>query len=143
MAAESFVLAMFTLCDGQEGYDRITSALLEIDSSLERREPEETLRGNIWAKSADKRGLALAAAWDGETEKVLLQESTGRYAGEFVNLYPPGVPVLVPGERITEELAAEVEKWLKQGLAVRGVELWEGKYTIPVLRNIAVRQVRR
>lgn len=140
MAAESFVLAMFTLCDGQEGYDRITSALLEIDGSLERCEPEETLRGSIWGKGADKQGLALAAAWDGETDKVLLQESPGRYAGEFVNLYPPGVPVLVPGERITEELAAEVEKWLKQGLAVRGIELREGKYTIPVLRDTVARQ---
>lgn len=140
MAAESFVLAMFTLCDEQEGYDRITRALLEIDRSLERRKTKGSLQGNIWRKSTDREKYSLTAAWDGEKEKVLLEESAGRYAGEFVNLYPPGVPVLVPGERITKELAAEVERWLKQGLAVRGIELREGKYTVRVLKDTVGRQ---
>lgn len=140
MAAESFVLAMFTLCDEQEGYDRITKALLEIDCSLGRRRTEESLQGNIWRKSADREKYTLTAAWDADKEKVLLEESAGRYAGEFVNLYPPGVPVLVPGERITEELVTEVERWLKQGLTVRGIELREGKYTVRVLKDTVGRQ---
>lgn len=140
MAAESFVLAMFTLCDEQEGYDRITKALLEIDRSLEWRRTEESLQGNIWRESIDREKYTLTAAWDAEKEKVLLEESAGRYAGEFVNLYPPGVPLLVPGERITEELVTEVERWLKQGLTVRGIELREGKYTVSVLKDTVGRQ---
>ena len=139
MAAESYVLAMFTVCDEQEGYDRITKALLEIDGSLERRKAENSLQGNIWEKSADRAGMTLTAAWDAEKEEVALEESVGRYGGDFVNLYPPGVPVLVPGERITEELAADVGRWLRQGLSVWGVELRDGKYTVRVLKNTVER----
>ena len=41
-----------------------------------------------------------------------MQESEGRIAGEFLYLYPPGIPLLVPGERISEEI---VQLWLASG----------------------------
>ena len=51
-----------------------------------------------------------------------LEESVGRLIGEFINLYPPGVPLLVPGERMTERLCGEIRNALEQGLQVQGVQ---------------------
>lgn len=137
MAAESFVLAMFTLGDKAEGYRRLTDALLEIDSGLERRrEPAEAFRNGLWPENPDGGGCRLTDAWDGEKEEVLLEESEGRLAGEFVNLYPPGVPLLVPGERITEELKRKICNWLGQGLAVQGIETREGRHLMKVLKSL-------
>ena len=69
-----------------------------------------------------------------KTEKGL-SECVGAYAGEFVNLYPPGVPVLAPGERITEEIREHIDRWLAQGLTVQGIE-WNGKeYRVKVLSH--------
>ena len=36
-------------------------------------------------------------------EKILPEESIGRVSAEVIAICPPGIPVLVPGERITEE----------------------------------------
>lgn len=53
---------------------------------------------------------------------ISLEESVGRPIGEFVNLYPPGVPLLVPGEPMTERLCREIRNALEQGLQVQGVQ---------------------
>ena len=57
------------------------------------------------------------------SEIAALEESAGRYAGEFVNLYPPGVPLLVPGERITEKLCRDIIRNVEAGLSVQGVRV--------------------
>lgn len=65
--------------------------------------------------------IPLAKAWDMPTEQIALAESEGRYIGEFINLYPPGVPLLVPGERMTGELIGMISEVEEQGLEVQGV----------------------
>lgn len=142
MAAEDFVLAMFTLNDRAEGYERMTAALLEIDGSLKgsrhpegRSKPGSVLRGRLWPEWPEADGCSLTTAWDGSKEEIALEESAGRLAGEFVNLYPPGVPLLVPGERITEKLCRRICNWLWQGLTVQGVRQQEGKYLVSVLKS--------
>lgn len=37
-------------------------------------------------------------------------------------LYPPGIPLLVPGERISQELLARVQGCLESGLSIQGME---------------------
>lgn len=138
MAGEDFVLAMFTLNDRPEGYERMTAALLETDAGLKRREGCEAWKNNfgdrLWPESSDRSGCTLAEAWDGSKEEVPLEECDGRIAGEFVNLYPPGVPLLVPGERITGELCRRIGSWLEQGLTVQGIRLQAGKRQLRILK---------
>ena len=43
-------------------------------------------------------------------------------AAEFVNLYPPGIPLLVPGEIIDENLLEVIEQYIKNGYNVQGIE---------------------
>ncbi len=126
MASVSFVLAMFTVNDGEEAYRRMTEALLEIDGDMAKQcssEYHERALETWEALEAEKDVLPLAAAWDRTTERVALEESVGRYVGEFVNRYPPGVPLLVPGERITEPMCRTIRKSVEQGLTVQGIEL--------------------
>lgn len=140
MAAEDFVLAMFTLNDRPEGYRRMTEALLEIDGSLKGRKSSEdqnkmwdVLQEGLWPEHPKTGGCRLTTAWDRKKEEVTLEDSRGRIAGEFVNLYPPGAPLLVPGERITEELYVKICSWLQQGLTVQGIRQQEGRYLVKVL----------
>lgn len=146
MACASYVLAMFTVNDGLEGYERMTEALLEIDSQLADKAGSVSLlwrsdtsktqaASSIWEQPSNPPSdiIPLSKAWDMDTEEVLLEESTGRYAGDFVNLYPPGVPVLVPGERFTKQLCQEVKSWLDAGLMVQGVRHQDDKIFVKVL----------
>lgn len=49
-----------------------------------------------------------------------LKESIGHIAGEFVMCYPPGIPVLAPGERVTEEIINYIEYAKKKGSSLTG-----------------------
>ena len=146
MASESYVLAMFTVNDGAEGYERMTRALLEIDGALEEVrsasetagiEPATVRAAGI--KPADTKWhppickIPLSKAWDMKSEETELEESVERLAGEFVNLYPPGVPVLVPGEEITRELCSRIRDWVLEGLTVQGVRLHDDKIYVKTL----------
>lgn len=138
MAAESYVLAMFTLNDGEEAYERMTHALLEIDGSLpdslevggsdegtEAQSENSGIDGS--AKPWGEAAIPLAQAWDMAGEEVLLENGIGRCAGEFVNLYPPGIPLLVPGEIITKELWGKIRRAWEQGLTVQGIHIYKNK----------------
>lgn len=136
MAAESFVLAMFTVNDSEEGYARMERALLEIDGAL----PDSEAGGDsnefpyTWQNPGGD-SLPIASAWEADRRSVELCSSVGCYAGEFVNLYPPGVPLLVPGEQITEELCRNIEICMRQGLTVQGIKIRKEKVLIQVLRE--------
>ncbi len=43
-------------------------------------------------------------AFYGEKESLPIRETAGRVCSEFVMCYPPGIPILTPGEQITEEI---------------------------------------
>lgn len=136
MAAGSYVLAMFTIGDTREGYERLTAALLEIDAECAHNAGENWVeQERERANKADCRlaqtsqaqlyipphALPLERAWDAVTENVLLSEAEDRIAGEFINLYPPGIPLVVPGEIFTKEIVLALEKYVREGLNVQGM----------------------
>jgi arginine/lysine/ornithine decarboxylase len=130
MASERYALAMFTVNDTAEGFGRMTKALLEIDRTMDGRNQAEGGGGKRlqqepsragWSRFPGGAALSLTEAWNAECDLVELSESIGRAAGEFINLYPPGIPLLVPGEMLTEELCSNIYRWDAQGLCVQGI----------------------
>lgn len=61
-------------------------------------------------------------AFYADTEFVPLSDSAGRIIAEFVMVYPPGIPIFIPGEIITEENIAYIQKNIEAGLPVQGPE---------------------
>ncbi|HBA49729.1 MAG TPA: decarboxylase [Lachnospiraceae bacterium] len=147
MSSKNFVLAMFTLNDGEEAYRRMTEALLEIDDRLSERNAGEIFSRGRTGYAAyqgqdfteDGKLISLWKAWDMEGEEVALESSIGKYAAEFVNLYPPGVPLLAPGERMTEGLYREILEDLEAGLTVQGIRVEAGKERLP--RGIFIKMI--
>lgn len=81
--------------------------------------------GNKDARQEPERPECLlppAQAWDAPSVRLPLKESEGMAAGEFVFLYPPGVPILVPGERVTGSLIAYCQELRRRGFAFSGCE---------------------
>ena len=69
-----------------------------------------------------------AAAFHAPLECIRLEESAGRISGEFIYLYPPGIPIITPGERMTEKLISQVLYDRDIGLPVQGMKDQEIKY---------------
>ena len=136
MAAGSYALAMFTMADTGEGFERMADALLEIDSRCGRKyEPvlcgipagenvsaAGILSGGIRPLLSLRAAIPFAQAWNMPLEVCPLDRCAGRLAGEFINLYPPGTPVAVPGEVLTEEWIGQIRILLTQGLSVQGIQ---------------------
>ncbi len=154
MAGESYVLAMMTIGDSQEGFRRLTDALLELDqkawdASAEYRtgppDGDGPFKGGAFSRkealsslyqifSPPAAGLSLSEAWEREGELRALAECAGAVSAEFVSLYPPGIPLLVPGEQIEESLVYRLGRLAETGVRVHGLDrISEKEYGMRVL----------
>jgi len=61
-------------------------------------------------------------AFYADTETVPLQEAVGRIIAEFIMVYPPGIPILLPGEIIEQESLDFIRRNIEAGLPVQGPE---------------------
>lgn len=67
-------------------------------------------------------------AFYAETELIPFEESAGRIIAEFIMVYPPGIPIFIPGEIITEENLNYITKNQEAGLPVQGPEDYDLRY---------------
>ena len=61
-------------------------------------------------------------AMTADNEKIVFRNSTGKTAADYIYAYPPDIPIVVPGEVITEEIIKKVEKMIEQGITIIGVD---------------------
>ena len=122
MEAPKYVLALTSLMDTEEGFQRLAEALLEIDSRLMKGYKRKPLSFTDYPQELCSRQiLSISQAMESEQEERNLTESRGLISGEFAYLYPPGIPLLVPGEEITEEFIEQAVRWEKEGIRLQGL----------------------
>lgn len=112
------ILAYISAGDMWKDIERLVSALAEVKRRF----------------SGDKTGmldheyipprveLSPQAAFYGSQRSVPIAESAGRISCEFVMCYPPGIPILAPGEMITDEILAYIRYSKERGCVMTGTE---------------------
>ena len=136
MAAENYVLAIMTMSDTEEGWQRLEDAVRKTDSMLCEKYADD-LCADIPCE--DRRGsgsecgsgfcpgllpeavMKLNEAWDMQREYVQPDQAAGRVCADFICLYPPGTPILVPGELISGDTAGHISTIYEQGLNIQGL----------------------
>ena len=134
MLAGTYVLAMTTIGDTQEGLDRLRDALLAIDAEIgaklksgsgqEQKPMQMTdtdlpLSGRqpslekVWTIAEAVKCRDVVPSRKGKIETCGFADSVGCISLEYAYLYPPGSPLIVPGERITQE-AVEILCWYQE-----------------------------
>ena len=61
-------------------------------------------------------------AFYGNKKSVPIEQSSGKISGEFVMCYPPGIPILAPGEQITDEILAYIKYAGDKGCFLTGTQ---------------------
>lgn len=61
-------------------------------------------------------------AFYSEKENVTIEQSVGRISCEFVMCYPPGIPIVAPGEQITTEILEYIRYSKEKGCFLTGTE---------------------
>ena len=152
MMAPEYVIAMTSVMDTDEGFERLAEALLGIDEVLTKVEEKEKKNvsgtrnkkedmavvksGKIELNRPGKKDrdqaagrfmishsierMSICEAMDANTRRTGLQDTAGKVSAEFIYLYPPGIPIIAPGEVFTEEIVKKIEAYKAAGLLVQG-----------------------
>ncbi len=112
------LLAYLSIGDRRREVERLVSALSEIRRRFSRDKVRLMTQEYIEPEVAASPQEAFYA----EKESLPLEESEGRICSEFVMCYPPGIPVLAPGERVTEEIIRYIRYAKEKGCSMTGPE---------------------
>lgn len=127
MAAPTYVLGILTVMDTKEGVDRLIKALREVEQLLSKRMGRNAEIKRRWEKDdicniiPAEPALNIHEALQQKKELVFPKEAEGRTSGEFLYLYPPGIPFIVPGELFSEELILKIEQVKKKNGHLTGI----------------------
>lgn len=135
MACDSYLILMTSLMDTEDGFSRLYEALCRLDelaggeSGTEEKvndeKPAET--GQTWDEPARtwltgiRKRMKISDAWGRGLRHIPLKDAAGAVSGGFITVYPPGVPMIVPGELISEEAVELIRKNREIGLTVEGI----------------------
>ena len=112
------LLAIISCGDRMMDVERLISALEEI-----KRLHERSAAGLFDHEYIDPViAMAPQEAFYAKKRRVPMRESTGLVAGEFVMSYPPGIPIVAPGERITPDVLEHILFAKEKGCFMTGTE---------------------
>ncbi len=124
-------LAYLSIGDRKQDIERLVSALAEIARRFGKEKvdlmPQEYVDPQVAVSPQD--------AFYADKETVELKDAPGRISGEFVMCYPPGIPILAPGERVTQEIREHIEYAREKGCTLTGAEDLEIRH-LNVLKGV-------
>ncbi len=123
MATLTNLLEIVTFGNTQRDMERLVEALREIAREIHTQGVPSQLQPLV--QQMDLPALPEAVltpreAFYARTESVSFRKSAGRICTEIVSPYPPGIPILVPGERITQELVDYIQLVYHHGGFING-----------------------
>ena len=112
------ILAYISIGDRIQDIERLVGALADI-KRLYSRDGKNLIAGEYIQPELV---LSPQEAFYSERKSLTLDESVGQVCGEFVMCYPPGIPILAPGERITQEIVDYIQFAKERGCSLQGTE---------------------
>ena len=112
------ILAYLSIGDRPREVERLVSALSEV----RRRFGKD--KANLMTQEYIDPQVSVSPqeAFYAEKECLPIEDTAGRVCSEFVMCYPPGIPILAPGERITPDILAYIQYAKEKGCSMTGPE---------------------
>jgi arginine/lysine/ornithine decarboxylase len=125
------LLAYISMGDRKQDLERLISAFADIHRLYKREKTGMMSREYITPQVV----IMPQEAFYANKRAVLIKESLGEICCEFVMCYPPGIPILAPGERVTQDIIDYIRYAREKGCFLTGSEdmtveyinVWEGK----------------
>jgi len=129
MSCPGHFTAITTPSDTDEGFERLMCALSQIDKI----NGKNALLDRILPYPKAETVCSLRTAFYKKSIETDFDSSAGRVSAEFAIPYPPGIPVIAPGERINRQMIDVLREYAKNGVEIVGLE-HSGLEKIKVLR---------
>lgn len=125
MISGTYVLGMTSIMDRQEGFTRLSKALHEIDREcMDNQRKRNAGNGKIFIErmyQKNRREMQIYQARELSYKEVELEEAVGKMSADSILLYPPGIPMIVPGEIISRQFIENVKECIEMGLKIEGL----------------------
>ena len=116
MASINYTLAMTSICDKKENFTRLLNALEKIDEKLENKVEKEN---KIEIVLPEKKMNILDSIKNNNSKYLNYKETEGKTSKEYIWVYPPGIPLITPGEVINKEIIKKINEYQKANIEVR------------------------
>ncbi len=110
MAYPFYAVAMTSVCDTDDGFQRLSNALIDIDKSLSHSEINIPV---LPFPKPKKSGLGIIEAND-----KTLPLGSEKISRDYIFAYPPGIPIVIPGEFLDDETVSYIETLKASGIKV-------------------------
>ncbi len=107
------VMAVISLGDNIENIEALIAALKDISAKYKK---DKVIKNTVVLENPEV-VVPPREAFYKQRSSMPIEESEGKISGEFFMVYPPGIPILTPGERITKEILKYI-RILKEEKAV-------------------------
>lgn len=114
---KKYVLLLATIGNTKDDFESIYNVLKNIDIKNDKSHKEYkkiTISPKVMYNPRE--------AFYMDTESIALLECKDRVSGEYIVPYPPGIPLVSPGELITEDILIYIREALKKGINIIGTE---------------------
>lgn len=138
MVSASYVLGMTSMMDTEEGFCRLSDALHQIDAGIaaEAFAGKRHVPGSQESAGKDEHGgsrqdfirrmyeenpraMEPYQAVELPCAEVSFSEAVGKISADYIYLYPPGIPMIIPGETITAGFVERIKECIRRGLSVQ------------------------
>lgn len=96
MSSATYIVAIVTINDTWDGFLRFAKALIEIDNEISIKERDDR-------------------------KEFQVSHLLNTKAKDYIYIYPPGIPIALPGQVIDEEILNTIDEYIQAGLKVRGL----------------------
>ncbi|HEX6390547.1 MAG TPA: amino acid decarboxylase [Solirubrobacteraceae bacterium] len=134
LATHAIVVLLVGIAEAPLALERVAGDLDEVCKALLAEDADRRPTQALPVAPELELAVAPRDAFLGETEVVEAQAAVGRVSSESIAGYPPGIPALLPGERITAEAVAHLRALVAAGARLHGASDPEFR-TLHVLRT--------
>lgn len=114
-------LGLVTIGDTDESIDTLLNALRDISERFKGKNAE-LKKKNLKMPEIPELVLMPREAFYSDKNKVPFKESVGKISGEMIMAYPPGIPIIIAGERISHDIIDYIEDLKNARLHLQGME---------------------
>lgn len=127
MSTPNYAIAMTALGDTEKGMSRLAGALKEIDSKLAKKARNELfyVKSGCDGKKMHENVQIYSSGeinkFQSKRKHISLGACAGYVSTEYAYIYPPGIPLIVPGEEISEKTMDQIAEYQEAGFDIRGI----------------------
>lgn len=125
MEAAKYVLAITTFCDNKEGFDRLYKALDYIDAELKKNTNKseiKKIKNTNFELVRNIQEMSISNAVNSNTKLVDIENAINKVSAEYLYLYPPGIPLIVPGEVVDVKLVEQIKEYKNRNYEIVGYD---------------------